>query len=145
MRKGPDQLNLLNRLLRIRNGTMTQQDRLQINNRYEKDLPKNEQQNFSHNKILTLIETWNEVNEENHLKVSKLGVPVAIILSEGAGPHHHKIDKQCGQMMYRTLLAVGATVMLTKNQRGLTGLGLNNGAMGTVVSCLKMVLLHRHS
>ena len=82
------------------------------------------------------METWNEVNEENHNKLSKLGVPVAIIMSEGSGPHHNQIDKQCGQIMHRTLLAVGATVMLTKNQRGLTGLGLNNGAMGTVVSIL---------
>ena len=136
MRQGSDQLNLLNRLLRIRNGTITQQDWLQINNRYEKDLQKDEQKNFSHSKVLTLMETWNEVNEENHLKVSKLDVPVAIILSEGSGPHHNKIDKQCGQIMHHTLLAVGATVMLTKNQRGLTGHGLNNGAMGTVVSIL---------
>ena len=136
MRRGPDQLNLLNRLLRIRNGTITQNDWLDINARYEKDLAQDEQTNFSHNKVLTLMETWNEVNEENHLKLSQLGVPVATIISEGSGPHHNKIDKQCGQIMHRCLIAVGATVMLTKNQRGLTGLGLNNGAMGTVVSIL---------
>ena len=38
--------------------------------------------------------------------------------------------------MHRCLLAVGATVMLTKNQQGLTGFGLNNGAMGKVISML---------
>ena len=61
---------------------------------------------------------------------------MAIILSKGSGRHHNEIDKQCGQIVHRSLLAVGATVMLTKKQPGLTGLGLNNGALGVVKSIL---------
>ncbi|XP_057310732.1 uncharacterized protein LOC130648690 [Hydractinia symbiolongicarpus] len=136
MRQGPDQLALLQRLLRIRNGSITQQDWQDINSRYEDALPQTEKCNFSHGRVLTLMETWNEVNEENHNKLASLGVPVAVIPSRGRGKHHSLTDKQLGQIPLRSLMAVGATVILTKNQKGLTGLGLNNGAMGKVIAIL---------
>ena len=43
-------------------------------------------------------------------------------------------DKVVGQIPPRCLLAVGARVILMKNQKGLTGHGLNNGAMGKVIA-----------
>ncbi|XP_057290792.1 uncharacterized protein LOC130613469 [Hydractinia symbiolongicarpus] len=136
MRQGQDQLDLLQRLLRIRNGSITQQDWQDINSRYENALPHTEKCNFLHGCVLTLMETWNEVNEENQHKLASLGVPVAVIPSRGRGKHHSLTDKQMGQIPLRSLMAVGATVILTKNQKGLTGLGLNNGAMGKVIAIL---------
>ena len=137
MRQGPDQIEFLNRLLRIRSGTITQQDWMAINKRYIKELPKEERELFENSPtVLTVMETWAEVNEENLRKLAALKVPVAIVPSEGSGKHHAKIDKQCGQIMHIAHIAVGSTVLLTKNQAGLTSLGLNNGAMGKVVSIL---------
>ena len=72
MRQGPDQLPLLQRLLRIRNGTITQQNWLDINARYEQELPSLDRQKFNHNKVLTLMESWAEVNAENHEKIAHL-------------------------------------------------------------------------
>ena len=63
MRQGPDQLSFLNLLLRVRNGTITQQDWIDINNRCEKDLSSDENNNFNHDSVITLMETWAEVNE----------------------------------------------------------------------------------
>ena len=137
MRQGPDQIALLQRLLRIRNGTVTQQDWIDINKRCINDLPQEEQDLFKNlPTVLTVMETWAEVNEENRRRLSALNVPVAIIPSVGSGKHHAQIDKQCGQIMHTSLIAVGSTVLLTKNQIGLTSLGLNNGAMGKVVAIL---------
>lgn len=80
------------------------------------------------------METWAEVNEENYLKLNALGTPVATIRSVGKGRHHAK-DDQMGQIPRVAWLAVGSRVMLTKNQEiEMTILGLNNGAMGTVIS-----------
>ena len=59
-----------------------------------------------------------------------------MIPSKGRGRHHSLSDKQLGQIALRSLIAVGSTVLLTKNQQGLTGLGLNNGAMGKVTAIL---------
>ena len=42
---------------------------------------------------MTLMETWAEVNIENHSKFSQLGVPVAIIPSKGRGRHHSQTEK----------------------------------------------------
>ena len=136
MRQGPDQIHFLERLLRLRNGTVTQADWQAFNSRFEGNLSPQELANFQHDRVITLMETWAEVNEENHNKLANLGVPVAVIPSKGRGRHHSLTDKQVGQIPLRSLLAVGATVMLTKNQVGLTGLGLNNGAMGKVVAIL---------
>ena len=119
MRQGPDQIPLLQRLLRIRNGSVQQQDWLDINARYENQLPLNERGNFSHSRTLTLMETWAEVNLENAAKLSQLEAPIAVIVSEGRGKHHSQVEKQLGQI-----------------QKGLTHLGLNNGAMGKVISIL---------
>jgi hypothetical protein len=136
MRQGPDQIKLLDRLLRIRSGAITQQDWADINKRYEGDLSVREKHNFSHGQVMTLMETWNEVNEANYKKLATLNVPVAVVHSVESGKHHARIGKQCGQIMHRSLIAVGSTVLLTKNQQGLTSLGLNNGTMGTVRSIL---------
>jgi len=76
------------------------------------------------------------VNVENHSKLSALNVPVAVIPSRGRGKHHAQTEKQTGQIPPRSLIAVGATVILTKNQGSLTSLGLNNGAIGKVIAIL---------
>ena len=39
------------------------------------------------------METWAEVNAENHVKLANLGVPVAMIPSKGRGRHHSLSDK----------------------------------------------------
>ena len=63
-------------------------------------------------------------------------MPVAEIKSDGNGVHHRKSVKQLGQIPAVSLIAVGSTVMLTKNQKSLTSYGLNNGAMGVVKAIL---------
>ena len=136
MRQGPDQLSFLNLLLRVRNGTITQQDWIDLNNRCEKALSSDEKNNFNHDRVITLMETWAEVNEENHYKLTEKGIPVAVIPSIGSGRHHTQNLKQCGQIVNKSLVAVGTTVILTKNQKGLTQYGLNNGAIGKVISML---------
>ena len=103
MRQGPDELAFLQRLLHICN-------------RFEGILPMSEQANFTHDRVLILMETWNEVNAENHTKLANLGVPVAMIPSKCHGKHHSLLDKQLCQIVLRSLIAVGSTVLLTKNQ-----------------------------
>ena len=44
------------------------------------------------------------------------------------------MDKQCGQITSTSLIAVGSHLLLTKNQKSLTTLGLNNDAIGTVIA-----------
>ena len=48
MRQGNDEISLLERLLRIRNGTVTQKDWININNRHEDGLPQHEKEQFNH-------------------------------------------------------------------------------------------------
>ena len=136
MRQKPDQKSLLDRLLRIRTGHVTQQDWLDINSRFEKNLSQNEKKNFQHDRVITLHETWREVNKENREQLSKLGVPVATIPSTGRGRHHVRGDKPVGQIPSKCIIAVGCRVMLTKNQGPLTSFGLNNGSMGKVIAIL---------
>ena len=107
---------------------------IDINNRYEKDLSSDENNNFNHDSVITLMETWAEVNEQNHYKLTEKGIPVAVIPSKGSGRRHTQTLKQCGQIVHKSLVAVGTTVILTKNQKGLTQYGLNNGAIGKVIS-----------
>ena len=57
MRQGNDQIRLLDRSLCIRKGEVTQQDWMDVNNRYEKTLPVDEQANFAHDKVISLMET----------------------------------------------------------------------------------------
>ena len=76
IRQGPDQIDYINLLLRIRNGTTNQQTWLDINKRCENDLSPHEKSNFEHNKVITLMVTSAEVNNENHIKrlgLSSLG------------------------------------------------------------------------
>lgn len=136
MRQAADQVTFRDLLLRIRNGTATEEDWMNINNRSEEELSEEEQKNFCHDKVITIMETWIEVNEENHRKLAEKNIPVACVRSVGCGKHHDLEYKQCGQIVYETLLAVGSRVFLTKDQNGLANYGLNAGAMGTVISIM---------
>ena len=75
---------------------------------------------------------------ENNRKLNQLGVPIAVIpaLSKGSHVQGQFADKNAGQIPPRSLLGAGARVILTKNQKALTAHGLNNGAMGKVVSIM---------
>ena len=136
MRQKLDQIGLLERLLRIRSGNVTQQDWININLRHEQKLKQSEKEAFQNGTVITLHETWREVKMENRKQLSQLGVPVAVIPSTGRGRHHKKSDKQVGRIPARCIIAVGCTVMLTRNQGPHTVFGLNNGAIGSVVSIL---------
>lgn len=133
MRQKPDQIKLLDRLNRIRTGKITQLDWQDINSRTFDSLPSSEKSFFSSENTIWRTETWKEAHKHNNSVLSKLGVPIAVIPSTGRGRHHSQ-DKQIGQIPAKCIIAVGCRVIPTNNQIGLTGLGLNNGAMGTVVA-----------
>ena len=132
MRQGPDQVNLTSRLMAIRSGQINENHWIEINDRYEGNLSDDEKELFSRDDTITLCETWQEVNLENHRKLVELGKPVAVIPSKGRGTHHRTTQDQMGQIPRVAHIAVGCRVMLTKNQRALTSFGLNNGAVGTI-------------
>ena len=90
------------------------------------------------------MENWKEVHDENHIKLANLNVPVAVIPSKGRGKHHSLTDKQVGQIVQRSLIAVNSIVLLTKNQLGLSGVGLNNGAIEKVVCILLYIVCTFH-
>ena len=137
MRQSTSEKRLLERLLRIRSGSITQQDWIDINSRYEGNLSVEEKMKFQNQQLtITLHETWAEVNKENRKCLSQLNVPVAVIPSIGRGRHHKQGDKQLGQIVPCSILAVGCKVILTKNQGPLTQFGLNNGAVGFVIAIL---------
>ena len=136
MRQGPDQISFLQMLLRIREGKLNLDDWKTINSRYEGELPENVKENFKSDTCLTVMETWQEVNVENHNKLADLDVPVATIPSKGKGRHHTQSVNQMGQIPATSHIAVGSRVLLTKNQLSLTPLGLNNGAIGKVIAIL---------
>ena len=136
MRQGPDQLSFLDMLLRIREGKLDQNDWKIINSRYEGELSESAQEGFKSDTCLTVMETWQEVNVENHNKLLVLGMPVATIPSKGKGCHHSQAVNQMGQIPATSHIAVGSRVLLTKNQLSLTPLGLNNGAIGKVIAIL---------
>ena len=64
MRQKADQKCLLERLLRIRTGDVTQQDWIDMNSRFEGGLSQEEKLNFQHDRVLTLHEPWREVDVE---------------------------------------------------------------------------------
>ena len=136
MRQGPDQLAFLEMLMRIREGKINQRDWKTINSRYEGELPEAIQAGFRSDTCLTVMETWHDVNNENHNKLAALEVPVATIPSKGKGRHHAQSINQMGQIPSTSHIAVGSRVLLTKNQLNLTSLGLNNGAIGKVIAVL---------
>ncbi|XP_066914121.1 uncharacterized protein [Clytia hemisphaerica] len=136
MRQGPDQLSFLEMLLRIREGKLNLNDWKTINSRYEGELPESAKEGFRSDTCLTVMETWQEVNVENHNKLADLGIPVATIPSKGKGRHHTQSVNQMGQIPATSHIAVGSRVLLTKNQLSLTPLGLNNGAIGKVIAIL---------
>ena len=100
MRQGPDQLAFLEMLMRIREGKINQSDWKTINSRYEGELPEAIQAGFRSDTCLTVMETWHEVNIENHNKLAALEVPVATIPSKGKGRHHAQSINQMGQQFY---------------------------------------------
>ena len=136
MRQGPDQITFLEMLLRIREGKLDLDDWETVNSRYEGALSDDEQEGFKSDSCLTVMETWQEVNVENHNKLADLEVPVATISSKGKGRHHTQCVNQMGQIPATSYIAVGSFVLLTKNQLSLIPLGLNNGAIGKVVAIL---------
>ena len=136
MRQSKDQREFLELLLRIRNGTINQKDWLAINERFEGNLSDEEKEAFLSTKVLTVMETWKEVNAENHDQLANLGVPVAVVPSKGTGRHHTLSEKQMGQIVQCCYLAVNSRTLLTKNQIGMTGFGLNNGGIGIIIAIL---------
>ena len=66
MRQKPDQIGLLERLLRIRSGNVTQQDWININLRHEQKLKQSGKEAFQNGTVITLHETWREVKMENN-------------------------------------------------------------------------------
>ena len=136
MRQGPDQISFLEMLLRIREGKLNLDDWKTINSRYEGELPERVKADFESDTCLTVMETWQEVNVENHNKLADLGVPVATVPSKGKGRHHTQSVNEMGQIPTTSYIALGSRVPLTKNQLSLTPLGLNNGAIGKVIAIL---------
>ena len=57
------------------------------------------------------METWQEVNDENHNTLADLGVPVATIPSKGKGRHHTQSVNQMGQIPATSHIAVGSRVL----------------------------------
>ena len=105
LRQGPEQKPLLETLLRIRRGEIIQNDWVSMNACYEGDLSQLERQNFMHNKVITLCETWNEVDKENCKTLNNLGVPITVIPAINKVKHTHGIfaNKQVGQIPPRAL------------------------------------------
>ena len=135
MRQKPSQVKLLKNRNNIRVGKVTQTDWNDINERVFDNLPDREKQHFNSSKqsLIWLTETWEEANKHNYKVLASLNNPVAVIPSTGTGKHHNK-DCQVGQIPSRCIIAKGCRVILTKNQKELTGYKLNNGAVGTVIS-----------
>ena len=136
MRQQSDQKELKERLECMRTGAISMHHWQQIMSRLESNLPETEVSNFTHHKTLTVTETWLEADEINLQKLADLGVPVAIIHSKGRGKHHSGNTGQVGQIIGTCILAVGCSVILSKNQESLTSFGLNNGSPGICRSIL---------
>ena len=143
MRQKPDQKVLIRRLDHIRTGNVTRSDWEDVNKRVYASLPIEEKKLFDDEKSNTicLCETWAEVNKYNKTVlnskfVSGIRVASAEIISLGRGRHHMSANESMGKIPSVCVVATGCRVILTRNQGELTRLGLNNGAIGTVVSIL---------
>ena len=137
LRQKPDQQKLLKRLGRIRKGQITKDDWHDINSRALSNLTRDEVDNFSHNNVLYLTETWQIANEYNTKTFIKIDKPVARVQSTGRGRTHVlNPHTQIGQIPLTSLFSPGCRVILSKNQNSLTQYGLNNGAMGNVIAIL---------
>ena len=133
MTQSPDEVKFLELLLRVRSGSITQEDWINTNNQWEGNLSSaQKEESFNHEKVITQMETREEVKIGNHFKLAEKDVPVAKIRSEGSGYHHSRCTKQLGKIPAVSLVSVGSQVTLTKNQKELTALRLNNGSVGTV-------------
>ena len=83
-----------------------------IEKRYEGKLPESQKEDFK-------LETWQEVNVDNHNTLADLKVPVVTIPSKGIECHCTQLVNQMGQIPATSHIAVGSRVLLTKNQFGL--------------------------
>lgn len=133
MRQKKDEKEFIEFLVRIRSGTLNAADITRFNARYECSLSEEEKQKFHILKTVTLMETWVEVYAHCRKCLCILGSPVAVVPAVSKGRHSRTIG-QMGQLPACAYLAVGMSVMLTKNQVNIYG--LNNGAVGKVISIL---------
>ena len=125
--------------LRIRRGAATQADWRGILARLEQRQTREFMAEFRSRRCCTLYETWAPAHMENRQALAALGAAaVAVVRSTTQGCRPKGEEKDVAQLPPTSLLAVGARVVLTKNQGGgkLVRFGLNNGAVGSVVAIL---------
>ena len=132
MRQKPSQRKFIECLNNIRQGTVKHQDWQQLNERALSNLSMEERQQFEQDDTILLTETWADSYQRNCERIASLGHPVAQFASTGRG-YHHSREKDMGQIRNVCYLSQGCRVMITKNQQALAALGLNNGAVGTIV------------
>ncbi|XP_066921518.1 uncharacterized protein [Clytia hemisphaerica] len=143
MRQQPNQSALLRRLDNLRIGNVTRKDWEEINQRCYDNLSPEEKKNFDDetSDVICLTETWKEANCYNRSVLNSKyhnneRVVNAEFKSTGYGKHHNTAKESLSQIPNRTVIAVGCRVILTRNQGCMTRLGLNNGAIGTVISII---------
>ena len=143
MRQQPGQAALLRRLDNLRTGNVTKKDWEEINQRCYDKLPADEKIKFDDgtSAVICLTETWKESKKYNRSVLnSKYHNGERVVCAEfksiGHGEHHNTAKESLSQIPNRTVIAAGCRVILTKNQGCMTRLGLNNGAIGTVVSII---------
>ena len=73
---------------------------MDINCANEHDLSPEETSQFTHNKVISLMETMAKVNEENYSKLANLGILVVVILYIGHRSQHAKVDKTSSCWLY---------------------------------------------
>ncbi|XP_066910881.1 uncharacterized protein [Clytia hemisphaerica] len=143
MRQQPNQAALLKRLDNLRTGNVTRKDWEEINQRCYDNLTTDEQRNFNNetSNVICLTETWKEASSYNRRVLNSTMTNgertiCAEFKSTGYGKHHNSARESMSQIPNRTTIAVGCRVILTRNQGCMTRLGLNNGAIGKVVSII---------
>ena len=132
MRQKPSQIEFIKCLNNIREGKVTQADWSKLNERSLSNLPLQERICFEQDQTILLTETWAESYSRNCESIASLNQPVAQFRSIGRGSHHSK-ERELGQIRDKCTISKGCRIMITKNQQALASLGLNNGAVGTVV------------
>ena len=143
IRQQPGQAALLRHLENLRTGKVTRNDWEEINERCLDNLSVKERAKFDNENsdVICLTETWKEANKYNRSVLNSKyyngeRVVCAEFKSNGYGKHHNTAKESLSQIPNRTVIAVGCRVILTKNQGCMTRLGLNNGAIGTVISII---------
>ena len=160
MRQAADQQELLERLLAIREGRVTQAHVDAIKARLESAQSDEYRADFRRRRVMTLYEKWADATLCNmrelkaHCEAEDAAAAAedvaAIEAARRSTRAHHVFrlpssttgrrprgeDKEVGQIPEVCLVAVGMRVVLTRNQGLPSFMGLNNGAMGTVVGPL---------